>query len=44
MTFALPIQMANELGISRDSSADVDIFNGEIGSFMKEHWYQSFLG
>ena len=40
MTLALPIQMAKEFGLSKDSSADVDVFKGEIGSFMKEHWYQ----
>lgn len=40
MTFALPIQMAKEFGLSKDSSADIDVFKGEIGGFMKEHWNQ----
>ena len=40
LTFSLPIQMANEFGLSKESSADVDVFKGEIGKFMNENWYQ----
>jgi len=40
LTFALPIQMSKEFGLSKDSSSDVDVFKGEIGKFMNEYWYQ----
>jgi hypothetical protein len=40
LTFSLPIQMANEFGLSKESATDVDVFKGEIGKFMNENWYQ----
>lgn len=40
MTLSLPIQMADNFNLRKDSAADVDIYKGEIGDFMKKHWYQ----
>jgi hypothetical protein len=40
MVIALPVEMATEFGISKDSPDQVDIKEGAFGAFMKEHWYQ----
>ncbi len=40
MEIALPVEMANEFGISKESPDQVDINKGPFGTFMQEHWYQ----
>lgn len=40
MVISLPIEMANEFGMSKDRPDQVDLEKGALGAFMKKHWYQ----